>query len=381
MKFLPLIWRNLTRKKTRTVFTLLSVLCTFLLFGFLMAVRQGFVTGATLPGADMIFTLPKLGGDHGMPQSYGDRIAAVAGVAEVMRIGGGGFYYQSKKKSVGIGAVEAEKLFRMFPDLQVPEDQRQKWLHDRIGAIVLDDVAKRYGWKLGDRIPLLSYKQPDKVLEVNIDGIQDTHSGKIHVGFGQLYIHFDYLSAWTGDDSAIAFIERAADPDQTSAVAERISTILANSPVPTTTSPMQAMVQGVISRFGDIGAIAIAIALAALIGMLIVTANTMAQSVRERIAELAAMRALGFSRVQLVALVTGESLLLTAAGGLIGLGCAWGATLLLGPAFSKTVPGLYFSPAVFGVGVALIVLLSLIAALSPSVRAVRLRVATALGSR
>ncbi|HET7369643.1 MAG TPA: ABC transporter permease [Gammaproteobacteria bacterium] len=381
MKFLPLIWRNLTRKKTRTVFTLLSVLCTFLLFGFLMAVRQGFVTGATLPGADLIFTLSKSGGEQGMPQSYGDRIAAVAGVADVMQIGGGGFYYQTKKKSVGVGAVEADTLFRMFPELAVPQEQRQKWIHDRIGAIVRDDVAKRYGWKVGDHIPLLSYSEPGKVLEVNIDGIQDTQSGNIHVGFGQVYVHFDYLRTWSGEDSVFAFIERAADPKQTSAVAERINAVLANSPVPSETSPMQAMVQGVISRFGDIGAIAVAVALAALIGMLIVTANTMAQSVRERIAELAAMRALGFSRTQLVGLVTGESLLLTAVGGLLGLGCAWGATVLLGPAVSKTVPGLYFSPAVLGVGVGLIVLLSLMAALSPSVRAVRLQVATALGSR
>lgn len=381
MKFLPLVWRNLMRKKTRTVFTLLAVLCTFLLFGFLMAVRQGFVTGARLPGADVIFTIAKSGGNQGMPQSYGDRIAAVAGVADVMRIGGGGFYFQTRKNSIGVGAVESKGLFRMFPELNVPHEQRETWMHDRIGAIVRDDIAKRFGWKVGDHVPLLSYEHPGKTLEVNIDAIQDTHTGNIHVGFGQIYVHFDYLSTWTGDDSVGAFVERAANPAQTSAVAQRINAVLANSTVPSKSVPMQAMVQSAISRFGDIGAIAIAIAIAALIGMLIVTANTMAQSVRERVAELAAMRALGFTRLQLIWLVLGESLCLTAVGGLIGLGLAWLTTVLLGPAFSKTVPGLYFSPVVIAVGVGLIVLLSLIAALSPSVRAVRLQVGSALGVR
>ncbi|HET8551359.1 MAG TPA: ABC transporter permease [Gammaproteobacteria bacterium] len=381
MKFLPLVWRNLMRKKTRTVFTLLAVLCTFLLFGFLMAVRQGFVTGARLPGADVIFTIAKSGGNQGMPQSYGDRIAAVAGVADVMRIGGGGFYFQTRKNSIGVGAVESKGLFRMFPELNVPHEQRETWMHDRIGAIVRDDIAKRFGWNVGDHVPLLSYEHPGKTLEVNIDGIQDTHTGSIHVGFGQIYVHFDYLSTWTGDDSVGAFVERAANPAQTSAVAQRINAVLANSTVPSKSVPMQAMVQSAISRFGDIGAIAIAIAIAALIGMLIVTANTMAQSVRERVAELAAMRALGFTRLQLIWLVLGESLCLTAVGGLIGLGLAWLTTVLLGPAFSKTVPGLYFSPVVIAVGVGLIVLLSLIAALSPSVRAVRLQVGSALGVR
>lgn len=381
MKFVPLIWRNLLRKKTRTVFTLLSVLCTFLLFGFLMAVRQGFVTGARLPGADVIFTMPKAGGSEGMPQSYGARIAAVAGVADVMRIGGAGFYFQTRKQTVGVGAVEPAMLFRMFPALNVPRAQREKWEHDRIGAIVRDDIAKRFGWKVGDHIPLLSYEQPGKTLEVNIDGIQDTHTGSIHVGFGQLYVHFDYLSTWSGKDSVDAFVERAANPRETSAVAKRINAALANSSVPSKSVPMQAMVQSVISRFGDIGAIAIAIAIAALIGMLIVTANTMAQSVRERVAELAAMRAVGFTRSQLVWLVLGESLCLTAIGGLIGLGLAWITTVLLGPAFSKTIPGLYFSPAVIAIGIGLIVLLSLVAALSPSIHAVRLQVASALGVR
>ncbi|HET7308328.1 MAG TPA: ABC transporter permease [Gammaproteobacteria bacterium] len=381
MKFLPLVWRNLLRKKTRTVFTLLAVLCTFLLFGFLMAVRQGFVTGARLPGADLIFTMTKSGGNEGMPQNYGDRIAAVAGVADVMRIGGGGFYYQTRKNSLGVGAVESKMLFRMFPEINVPRDQREQWAHDRLGAIVRDDIAKRFGWKVGDHIPLLSYAHPGKTLEINIDGIQGTQSGSVHVGFGQIYVHFDYLSTWTGDDSVGAFVERAANPVQTSAVANRINAVLANSSVPSKSVPMQAMVQSAISRFGDIGTIAVAIAIAALIGMLIVTANTMAQSVRERVAELAAMRALGFTRLQLIWLVLGESLCLTAVGGLIGLGLAWLTTVLLGPAFSKTVPGLYFSPVVISVGVGLIVLLSLIAALTPSVRAVRLQVGASLGAR
>jgi putative ABC transport system permease protein len=381
MKFLPLIWRNLTRKKTRTVFTLLSVLCTFFLFGFLMAVRQGFATGAKLPGQGMLITLLKeQGAGNNIPENYTARIAAVDGVKAVLPIAVHAFYYREKKNMAGVGAVDPDTLFRVLPKLKVPRKQREKWTHDRIGAIVRDTFAKRHGWKVGDHVPLLSATHPGKTLEINIDGIQDT-SGNFNIGFGSLFVHFDYMRTWTGNDGLGAFIERAANPAQTSAVAKRINAALANSSVPTRTQPVQAVVQNQIARFGDIGAITIAVAIAALIGMLIVTANTMAQSIRERVAELAAMRALGFSRASLVWLVLGESLFLTALGGLVGLGLAWLATVLMGPAFAKVVPGLYFSPMVIAIGVGLIVLLSLVAALAPSVRAVRLQVATALGSR
>lgn len=377
MKFLPFVWRNLTRKKTRTVFTLLSVLTAFLLFGVLMAVRQGFITGARLPGAGLMFTLPTSPGD--MPRDYYDKIAQLNGIAAVLPLTGDLFYFRDPKNTLNVSALDPSTLLHMFPKINVPAAQRNAWINDRTGALVRVDDAKRLGLKIGDHVPLIKFDksgQPGKVLDVTIDAIQG-HS-KDEFGFGQLYVHYDYYRAWSGKQTIGAIVEQVKDPNQETAIAKTVDAMFANSSAPTRTQPLQALVQNFIARFGDIGTIALAIVAAALIGMLIVTANTMAQSIRERTNELAMLQSLGFSRTRLVLLIFVESLLLTGVGGLIGLGCAWVATTLLGPAAAKVVPGLYFPPQVIASGVVLIVILSLLAAVAPGVRAVRLGIADAL---
>ncbi|MCZ6560582.1 MAG: ABC transporter permease, partial [Gammaproteobacteria bacterium] len=156
MKFLPLIWSSLVRKKVRTLFTLLSIFIAFLLFGYLSAIKAAFQGGVDIAGVDRLIMVHKMSLINPLPFSYKRRIGSTEGISAVTQASWFGGYYQDQKNFFAQFPVDPHGYLEMYPEISVPEDQRQAWFADRSGALIGRAIANRFGWEPGDRIPLIS---------------------------------------------------------------------------------------------------------------------------------------------------------------------------------------------------------------------------------
>ncbi len=383
MKYLPLLWANLTRHKTRLVFTLLSVIFAFLLFGMLMAIRQAFTLGANYAGANRLLTMSAVSLTVSLPISYGERIARVKGVERVNPQDWVGGYYQDPSNPIFAMAVRSHDFFEVYPEYSIPAAEKQAWLADKRGVIVGAALAKAYGWKVGQQIPLRSNIWRDSkgsnTWDVTVDGIY-TSSQK--GGDSQLFMHYQYLddARAFANNTVSWFVLQIANPADAGEVAKTVDALFANSPNETRTSTEKAFVSNFAAQFGDIGTIVTAVVAVVLFTMLLVTVNTMAQSVRERTAELAVLKALGFGNARLIGLVLVESLLLTLVGGIIGLALSYAVIGAIPSRLLQFLPGLYLPAQGVVLGVLLMLLLGVSAAVLPVSRTVRLQVVAALRS-
>jgi putative ABC transport system permease protein len=382
MKFLPIVWRNLLRRKVRTTFTLLSIFVAFVLFGVLMAIRAAFSMGIELAGADRLMILNKISIIMPLPKSYGERVRALEGVKDVTHANWFGGYYQETKNAFANMAVEGESWLRMYPEFAISEEEKKAWLADRSGAIVGADTARRFGWKVGDRIPLQAtiFRRPDgRAWEFNINAIYD--SPVKGTDKTQLFFHYEYLNetvrALGFADQIGWYVIKVADPDQSPAIAKKIDEMFANSPAETKTDSEKNFVAGFAKQVGNIGLITQLIATAAIFMILIVTANTMAQSIRERTGELGVLKTLGFSDGRMLAMVLMESCLIALVGGVAGLAVSW-VLIGLGDPTGGFLPMFYFPVRDLVAGFALVLLLGLAAGGLPAWQAGRLKIVDAL---
>jgi putative ABC transport system permease protein len=382
MKFLPIVWRNLLRRKIRTTFTLLSIFVAFVLFGVLMAIRAAFSMGIELAGADRLMILNKISIIMPLPRSYGERVRTLEGVKDVTHANWFGGYYQETKNAFANMAVDGESWLRMYPEFVVPEDQKKAWLADRSGAIVGADTAKRFGWKVGDRIPLQAtiFRRPDgQAWEFNVNGIYD--SPVKGTDKTQLFFHYEYLNEAVRSigfaDQIGWYVIKVADSEQSPVIAKKIDEMFANSPAETKTDTEKAFVAGFAKQIGNIGLITQLIATAAIFMILIVTANTMAQSIRERTGELGVLKTLGFSDGRVLSMVLLESCVIALTGGVAGLAVAW-VLVGLGDPTGGFLPMFYFPVRDLIAGFALVMLLGLASGALPAWQAGRLRIVDAL---
>jgi putative ABC transport system permease protein len=383
MKYFPLVWSNLKRKKLRTTFTLLSIAVAFILFGYLAAIRMAFTAGVEVSGADRLLVIHKVAIIQPLPISYRDRIAAVDGVEKVSFFNWFGGIYQDPKNFFGQMAVESDTFFDLYPEYILPEEQKRAWMADRAGAVVGRVTANRFGWKVGDKIPIQGtiYRKTDgsNTWEFNLSGIYD--GAEKGTDTSNLYFHYDYLNegAAGGDLGIVGWYGiRIADPARAGEIAERIDSLFANSPAETKTQTEKAVAQSFANQVGNIGQMITFILAAVFFTILLVAGNTMAQAVRERTAELAVLKTLGFSHGKVLGLVLVESCLLAALGGLLGLGIAWTLITALGDPTNGSLPVFYFPERDVALGVALTLLLGLVTGLLPAVQAMRLRIVDAL---
>jgi putative ABC transport system permease protein len=381
MKFLPLVWRNLMRRKVRTIFTALSILVAFVLFGALMAIRGGFSLGIELAGADRLVMIHKVSFIQPLPIAYQARIAATPGVTGVTHASWFGGIYQDERNFFANMAVEPETFLEMYPEYVLPEDQKKKWLADRTGAIVGRALVERFGWKIGDRIPLQApiWRKPDgSAWEFTIDGIYD--AGKQGTDVTQMFFHYDYLNETRSEETRDIvgwYTIRVADPSRAANLADRLDAQFANSAAETKTSTEKAFVQAFANQIGDIGTIMVAILVTVLFTILLVSGNTMAQSIRERTNELAVLKTLGFTDRHVLGLVLLESLLLAVVAGVLGLGLAW-LIILQGDPTGGLLPAFYLPTRDIVIGVVLIIALGLVAGALPAWRAGQLKIVDAL---
>lgn len=383
MKFLPIVWRNLMRRKIRTIFTLLSIFVAFVLFGYLMAVRTAFGMGVDLAGADRLMVLNKISIIMPLPYSYGERLKAVEGVKEVTYANWFGGYYQETKNQFANMAVDAETWLRMYPEFIVPEDQKKAWLADRQGAIVGADTAKRFGWKVGDRVPLQAtiFRRPDgKAWEFNISGIYD--SPVKGTDKTQLFFHWQYLNEalrkMSFADQVGWYVIKIRDPEQSPAIARKIDGMFANSPTETKTDSEKNFVAGWAKQIGNISLITQLVAAAAILMILLVAANTMAQSIRERTNELAVLKTLGFGDGRVLTMVLLESCVLAIVGGATGLALSWTLVTVGGDPTGNFLPAFYLPVRDVIAGAVMVLALGLAAGAVPAWQAGRLRIVDAL---
>ena len=379
MKFLPLLWKNLFRRKVRTLFTLLSIIVAFVLFSYLAAVRLAFSMGVEVAGADRLMLIHKVSFIQPLPESYQQRIEAASGITEVTHASWFGGIYQDVSNFFAQFAVEPEDWLNMYPEYELSDAERRAWFSNRTGAIAGRQLADRFGWKVGDRIPIqgtIYRTRSGPTWEFDLNGIYDGETG---TDTTQFFFHYEYLAEANDQGRGFVgwYVIRIDDPARAVEIGAALDDRFANSPYETKTSTEKAFAQSFANQVGNIGAIVTAVLVAVLFTILIVTANTMAQSIRERTSELAVMKTLGFSNSGILMLVLAESLLLAVVGGALGLGLGY-VLIGQGDPTGGFLPAFFVPPSDLVLGCLLVVALGFASGLPPALQATRLRIVDAL---
>ncbi|HWG30822.1 MAG TPA: FtsX-like permease family protein [Steroidobacteraceae bacterium] len=387
MKYLHLIWAALLRRKARTVFTILSVLTAFLLFGLLDTVRTAFNNvGGNVSGADRLVTVSKISFTMALPMSLNTRIQAVPGVAAVSYANWFGGQYQDGRDFFPSQAV-AKNFFDLYPEWQMPAAQRKAFRDTRTGAVVGENLAKRMGWKIGDKIPLQATIFPQKggsnTWVFDLVGIYHVSNPEQRGNENNFWFNYDYFdeARQFGQGSVGRYAIKLTDPKQATAVEQAIDALSADSDHETKTETEQAFTAALVGQFADIGLIVGSIMGAVFFTLVLLTGNTMAQAVRERIPELAVLKTIGFSRRSVLTLVLAEAVLLLAIGASIGLFLAG----IAAAAVQTQIGTQLVLPPVGATewlrGLALAAVIGIIVGFLPARRGMRLRIVDALSGR
>ena len=386
MKYLSLVWAQLFRSRTRTLLTLLSVVTAFLLFGMLDSVRVAFNSGGSVDGANRLVTTSRLSITQSLPVRLQEQIRSVPGVKDVTYAMWFGGIYQDPKNFFPSFSV-APNYFDVYTNLQLPPDQVKAFQDTRTGAVVGETLAKEFGWKIGDTIPLQATifpRQGSNDWPLQLVGIFRSKDRAAASGEErQLMMNWKYFDE-SNDyiKSQVSWYTVALDnPSQASRVAQAIDALSLNSDRETKTQTESAFQQSFAKQFADIGLIVTSIMGAVFFTLLLLTGNTMAQAVRERIPELAVLKTIAFSNRSILWLVLAEAILLVALGGLIGLGIA----ALIMPAVSAASGGMIQLPGVMPetwlMGLLLMLAIGVIVGLLPALRGMRLNIVDALAGR
>lgn len=377
MKFLPLLLANLRRKKIRTVLTMGSFMVAMFLFGLLAAVRAGFRQGIDVAGSDRLVVIGRTGVIQPLPLPYLERIRRLPGVQDATHATWFGGVYQDVKNFFPQFVIEPEDWLRMYPEFKVAETEWRDFLADRQGIVIGAKLAQRFGWKVGDHVPL---KAPGylggNAWDFNVRGIY--RGSRPQDDEGQLWLRHRYFYEkappyWQGIVGW--YIVRVSDPTQALAVSRTIDAEFANSASETRTQTESAFAASFMQQMGNIEFLILAIGSIVFFTLLLVTGNTMAIAVRERTAELAVLKAVGYSDRFALGLVLAESLLIAAIGGALGL---WLARGMAAQDLTSGILPMYLSPAALATGAAVALGTGLLAGLLPGVSAMRLQVTDAL---
>ncbi len=376
MKFLPLVIANLFRKKIRTALTIGSFAVALFLFGLQVIVRGAFSQGVDIAGADRLVVINKVSLIQPLPLSYRDRLLRISGIKQVTYDNWFGGVYQDEKNFFPQFAIDVEHQRAMYPEFTVPEEQWQAFAGDREGAIAGQSLADRFGWKIGDRIPIKGtiYTGP---WEFNLRGIY--RGTRAQDDTTQFWFHWDFLEERRafGKGDVGWYVVRVTNPDLSVQVAKTIDTEFANSPFETKTDTEKAFAASFVKQMGNIEFLILTVGGVVFFTLLLVTGNTMAIAVRERMGELAVLKALGFSNQFVLQLVMLESLIVAFVGGGLGLLLAK-LFSLHGDPTNGILPYFYLPPLAIVSGVAAALLVGVAGGILPAVSAMRLRVVDAI---
>jgi putative ABC transport system permease protein len=385
MKFLPIVWRNLMRRKFRTFFTIGAIFFAFLLFGVLMAIRAAFSLGVDMAGQGRLMVIDKVSIINPLPASYESQIRQIPGVTDTTHANWFGGYYQDVRNQFATFATEPESWLRIYArEFELPDDQKKAFFADRTGAIVGLDTAKKYGFKVGQRVPIQGtiYRRPDGgPWEFTIDGIYDSRikgADKTNFIFNYQYLRETIPERSGFRDRYNWYVFTIDNPDRAPEIAAKIDAMFANSPSETKTNTEKAFVSDWAKQVGDIGRIMMWIVGMAMFTILLVAGNTMAQAIRERTNELAVLKTLGFGDGRILSMVLLESFVIALVGGGLGLALSYTLITLTGDPTHGLLPAFYFpTPSVIA-GVALVGALGIASGFLPAWQASRLRIVDAL---
>ncbi len=378
MKFRHLVLANLLRKKIRTALTIGSFAVALFLFGILALVRGAFGRGVDVAGADRLVVFGKLGG---LPLAYQDRLLRIPGVKQVtFQVWFLGVYQDERMFFPQMG-IDVENHRSLFPEFIIPDDQWAAFVADREGCVVGEGLAKRFHWKIGDRIPIKHYALG--ALEFNLHGI---YRGKRpQDDASQFWFQWKLLEEkeWGqgGTKGTVGwYTVRIASPDAALKTAKAIDQEFANSSWETRTDTEKAFAASVVKQMGNVEFLILSIGAVVFFTLLLVTGNTMAIAVRERVGELAVLKAVGFSDVFVLSLVLVESLVVAALGGALGLGLAKLFSLTTRGLLASLplMPEFYLPAEAIASGLTLALLVGVLSGLLPALSAMRLRVVEAM---
>lgn len=381
MKFLPLLWAGLWRKPGRTVLTVVQVIVAFALFGVLQGMKTGVDEAIANARGDVLYVAPAAFGGAPLRRADLERLESIPGVKTVAFADGFLGTYQKPTEFVYVLAIEPNDVWlTLIPEVfQVAPKDLEALRSTRTGVLINADIAKKYGWRVGDKIPLAS-----TTLQTNGSGTwvfdivgmfsaRELSQGSYIVGN---YAYLDEARA-ANKGTVRNYYAVAADPKQAAAVTEAIDNAFANSPNETRTASFKELAQQEMQSIGDLDFAIRSIVSAVLVALLFSLATLMMQSIRERTPELAVLKTLGFSNRAVFVLLIGEAAVACIVGAIIGLALA----MVVFPYAAKFVPGLSMPTVVIGVGVAGAAIVALLSASVPAVRASRLQIVDALANR
>ncbi|HEX2138869.1 MAG TPA: ABC transporter permease [Woeseiaceae bacterium] len=382
MKYFGLVWKNVWRKKARTLLTILSVFIAFLLFATLNGVSYAFRLGVDMADPERMVVTNNMSFINPLPIRYQAQIAAVPGVLGVTHLSWFGGYYQDPRLQFAQFPTEPRAYFDMYPELEMPEEQFEAWTRNRIGMVAGREIVEQYGWAVGDRIPLQSTiwtnKDGERTWEFVLEGVFGTDDPRGNTAY--VLFHYDYFEEARAFGQGtvgwyVLLIAPDADP---AAVANAIDDRFANSPSQTETSTEAAFAESFAKQFGNIGLIVTMVLTLVFFTLLLVSGSTMSQSVRERIPEIAVLKTLGFSDGSVLAIVLSESVLIMLIGGLAGLGIGWLLVQGMADAMAAFLPGIFLSPQAALGALALMIAAGVAAGALPALKARGMTIAAAL---
>jgi putative ABC transport system permease protein len=365
----------------RTTFTVLSVATAFAIFTILAAIEQGLNGSISLASAQRLGTGTPV--NSPLPVSYAAIIRSIPGVVAVDYMSGFDGYFRDPKQEVPVLAFSVPSVLKVYPEFTLTDDQKQIFFHDRQGALVGDVMAQKMGWHIGQTVPIQggpAQQNGSTTWTFHIDGIYRTD---LPSGYQQLFIvNYDYfnegLAPSPTKDTVQVFDEIVDDPKHMDSVAHAIDARFTNSSPDTRTESEQQEVMSAMRQFGDIGAVVTSVGLAVFASMLLITGNTMANSVRERMGEFAMMRALGFGRLQLAFIVLREAAILIGMGAAFGVLAGWGMSRLMASAMTQVLRGFAVTWLTVALAAAFALLFALVTGLLPGRRVADMPVAATL---
>jgi putative ABC transport system permease protein len=378
VKFFPLVWSSLWRKKPRTIFTLLSIMIAFLLFGLLQGVNAWLNAFGAGSNANRLYVVSRVSQVQPLPSAYLHRIESVPGIRQSTYIAGISGFYQEKNNNLLALATDVRKFFDLYPDWKISPEQLAAMSRTRAGAIVAAPLMRAFGWKIGDRLPLRTsvMKQDGSAdWDFEIVGTYDVPTSPAEAN--RILVNYAYFDEARRLErgTAWAFVVAVDDPTRSAQICAAVDALFVNSAHETVTQDEKAYVQGQLRELGDVSLMANAIVAAVLFTLLFLTGNTMMQSVRERTPELAILKTVGFSDRSVTVLVLIESVLLCVLAASLGLAAAaavFPVTAMLG------IAGAALPLRVVGLGLVIAVGLALASGLPPAWRARRLVIVDAL---
>jgi putative ABC transport system permease protein len=332
------VTKSAFRNKRRSILTVVSITFSLVLLTLMMTVWHKWYIEKSDPrtnSAQRLITRHRVSLTQTLPIYYADKMRAVPGVTAVVPTQWfGGMYKDNKPENFFAQfATDPNELFKVVTDFKIPDDQLAAWQKDQTGAVVDSELAKKFGWKVGDRIVLQGTIFPAN-LELTIRGIFVAPTPSLAVYFNRKYLE-ESVRFFKGSSGTFGIL--ADSPEDVPKVAESIDALFRNSPQPTKTESEKAFQLSFINSIGNVKAFILSICLAVVFATLLVSANTMAMSIRERTREVAVLKTLGFTRQTILGLYIGEAVTVTLLGGVVG--CLLAALLLAG---IKSVPGVGF---------------------------------------